>query len=98
MVSDDFVTQVLLLFHQSCCLLPVEVDALMAYSKPDGVSLARISCHDLSRQQLNVSITDSMVNIDVEVLANRTYWIDKKEKVFTFSCITVIHYVVLNKY
>ena len=66
-------------------LLCVEVESLMAYSKPNGISLINTECHSIPIW-LNVTTSDSMFAIDVEVLTNRTYWIDNNEKVLKFSC------------
>lgn len=71
-------------------LLPTEVESMMAYSKSDGVTLAQVTCHSISKQMLNATINDTMATIDVEVLANRTYWIDRIKKVFILSCVIVI--------
>ena len=64
-------------------LLPVEVQGIMAYSRPDGITFTQLGCHD-TPIRLNVTNSDSLMAIDVEVLANRTYWIDKNEKVLNF--------------
>ena len=61
----------------------VEVPDIMAYSKPDGIRFTQLGCHD-TPVWLNVTTSDSMIAIDVEVQANRTYWIDKNEKVLNF--------------
>ena len=57
----------------------------MAYSKPDGIRFTQLGCHK-TPIWLNVTTSDSMIAIDVEVLANRTYWIDRDEKVLNFPC------------
>ena len=72
-----------IIFYQrvNCaCLLPVEVPDIMAYSKPDGITFTQLGCHD-TPIWLNVTTSDSMIAIDIEVLANQTYWIDTNEKV-----------------
>ena len=82
-------------FHISFIVLkitmmsPVEVEKVMAYSEDDDVRLVQPHClNNLTGQKLNASITDSTVTIDIEVQDNRTYWIDKTEKVLTLYCIS----------
>ena len=68
-------------------MLPVEVEKVMAYSEYDVrlvALVARLDCfQNLSGQKLNATITDPTVTIDIEMQGNRTYWIDKIEKVLT---------------
>lgn len=77
-------------------LLLVEVENLMAYSRTDGITLARLYCHDITRTRLNVTTSDSMFTIDVEIAANRTYWIDNKQKVLELSFITNSQLIILS--
>lgn len=64
---------------------------VMAYSKDNDVRLAALvpdNCYDdLNGEKLNATITDSTVTIEIEVQANRTYWIDKIDKVLTLFCV-----------
>jgi len=67
----------------------------MAYSEPDGISFTKTGCHRGPPIWLNVTTSNSMLAIDVEVLANRTYWIDSKEKVLNFFADFSLHCLYL---
>ena len=62
-------------------------DQLVLSKNSTGINLVQLrtsSCFS-NENNLNISTSDFMIAIDVEVSANRTYWIDEKNKVFVVS-------------
>jgi len=73
---------------------------MMAFLRTDGITLAKLECHSFIEHKLyatNIVINDSIIAMDVEVLANRTYWIDKNDKVSLTSIFDKIDVVVFFK-
>ena len=68
-----------------------EAESLLAFLRTDGITLAKLlDCHFIIEHKLhatNIVTNDSIIAMDVEVSANRTYWIDIKEKVSLFTSI-----------
>lgn len=70
----------------------------MILSKKTGLSLVRLEnrCNSNTDHNLDISTSASMIAIDVEVSANRTYWIDEKRKVNSNISYSTCHCIILH--